>query len=47
MDYRADLPGEPTAVRLGKMDERSESYDFSTLGPVGTATIRSFRVLGR
>ena len=43
---RTEFPGEPIAVRLGKMDARSENHDFSTLGPAGATTIRSFRVLG-
>lgn len=43
---RAEFPGEPTAVRLGKMNDRSENHDFATLGPAGATTIKSFRVLG-
>jgi hypothetical protein len=43
---RNEFPGDPIAVRLGKMNEHSENHDFSTHGLLGAATIKSFRVLG-
>ncbi len=42
---RAEFPGDPTSVRLGKMSPGSRNEDFSILGPPGTCMIRSFRVL--
>jgi hypothetical protein len=47
MFLRKDFPGDPTAVRLRKMDQYSGSGDFSTPGPTGEATFRDLRVYGR
>jgi len=43
---RTEFPGDPTAVRLGKMSPGSKAEDFSILGPGGACAIRSLRVLG-
>lgn len=42
---RAEFPGAPTAIRLGKMSPGSRNEDFSTLGPPGECAIRTFRLL--
>jgi hypothetical protein len=44
---RNEFPGDPTAVRLGKMSPGAKNEDFSTPGPEGLCAFRSLRVLGR
>ena len=43
---RAEFPGDPVAVRLGKMSPGSRNEDFSTLGPSGACTFRQLEVWG-
>jgi hypothetical protein len=44
---RSDFPGDPVAVRLGKMSPGSKNEDFSTLGPAGACALKDLRVLGK
>lgn len=44
---RADFPGEPASVRIGKMSPRANSEDFSEPGPEGVCAIRELQVFGR
>jgi hypothetical protein len=41
----SEFPGDPVAVRLGKMSPGSKNEDFSTLGPAGVCAIKDFRVM--
>jgi hypothetical protein len=43
---RGEFPGDPVAVRLGKMSPGSRNEDFSTPGPDGRCAISNLRVLG-
>jgi hypothetical protein len=44
---RSEFPGDPVAVRLGKMSPGSKNEDFSTLGPPGVCAIKDLRVFGQ
>jgi len=41
---RAQFPGDPTVVRLGKMSPGSRNEDFQVLGPVGACRAKDLRV---
>lgn len=44
---RAAFPGDPVAVRLGKMGIPTSDRDFHLPGPSGECSLRNLRVLGR
>ncbi len=44
---RGEFPGDPAAVRLGKMSPGSKNEDFSTLGPPGVCAVKQLHVLGK
>ena len=44
---RSEFPGDPAAVRLGKLSPGSKNEDFSTLGPPGVCALQDFRVYGQ
>jgi hypothetical protein len=43
---RADFPGQPTSLRIGKMSPAADSEDFSEAGPEGVCAITQLRVFG-
>jgi hypothetical protein len=44
---RHEFPGDPAAVRLGKMSPSAKNEDFSTLGPDGICAFRKLQALGQ
>lgn len=43
---RSEFPGDPVAVRIGKMSPGSRNEDFSTLGPAGACAFKQLDVWG-
>ena len=44
---RQAFPGDPLAVRLGKMSGQGTCQDYTWLGPIGTSRIKHLQVYGR
>jgi hypothetical protein len=44
---RSEFPGDPAAIRVGKMSPGARNEHFSTLGPGGTCAVHLVQALGR
>ena len=43
---RSEFPGDPAAIRLGKMSPGSKNEDFSPQGPAGACSFRQLQIMG-
>ena len=44
---RSEFPGDPVAIRVGKIGPESNAGDYSTPGPTGTSAIKDLEVFSK